>query len=305
MIMHVLFTCPKCGAKTEVAEAFVGQTGPCYCCGKSVTVPASAADDPVAGKPQTSGVALGMIMSVVVVGTLGAIGVLVLALVVARPVVNTFTGSSQLSACENNLSQLALAMQSYHDRYGTYPPAHSDAPDGTPMHSWRVLLLPFLGQKRLYEQYDFSKPWNSPENSAIARKMPTVYSCPADQISTLNSETNYMVVVGGDTLFPGATATNADQVPDGLSSTIMIVEVHASQIGWTDPTDLDVRQMRFNVNGVDGQEIGSLHPGGAVYVTADGKTHFLPDNAPPEYVEALVTRNGDEAVTPAQIEAYQ
>jgi len=302
--MHVLFTCPNCGAKTEVEETFVGQTGPCYCCGKSVTVPASTDGGPVVGETQ-SGVGLGMIMTVVVVGTLGAIGVLLLALVVARPVVNSFTRSSQLSACENNLSQLALAMQNYHEDCGSFPPAHLDGPDGTPMHSWRVLLLPYIGHKRLYQQYDLSQPWNSPQNALLARKMPGIYACPADRISRMNNETNYVVIVGRDTLFPGATSINMDQVPDGISSTILIVEVHGSQIGWTDPRDLDARQMRFTVNVEDGQEIGSLHEGGAAYVTADGKTHFLPGNAPPEYVEALASRGGDEAVTPEQVEAYK
>ncbi len=36
--MPVTFTCPHCGHTTEVADTYVGQTGPCVQCGKMVTV---------------------------------------------------------------------------------------------------------------------------------------------------------------------------------------------------------------------------------------------------------------------------
>ncbi|HZT80971.1 MAG TPA: DUF1559 domain-containing protein, partial [Gemmataceae bacterium] len=45
----------------------------------------------------------------------------------------------------NNLKQLALALHSYHDTYGSFPPAAVYGPDGKPLLSWRVLILPFLG----------------------------------------------------------------------------------------------------------------------------------------------------------------
>ena len=32
-------------------------------------------------------------------------------------------------------------------------------PDGKPWHSWRVLLLPCLGHRDLFDEYDFSQPW--------------------------------------------------------------------------------------------------------------------------------------------------
>ncbi len=37
--MPIPFTCPHCGAKTDVDERYAGQTGPCFQCGKTVTVP--------------------------------------------------------------------------------------------------------------------------------------------------------------------------------------------------------------------------------------------------------------------------
>jgi len=39
-----------------------------------------------------------------------------------------------------------LALFNYHDDYGSYPPAYIADESGRPMHSWRVLILPYLGR---------------------------------------------------------------------------------------------------------------------------------------------------------------
>src|SRR5260370_743998 len=48
------------------------------------------------------------------------------------------------SQCKNNLKQIGLALHNYHDVYGSFPPAYFVDASGKPMHSWRVLILPFL-----------------------------------------------------------------------------------------------------------------------------------------------------------------
>ncbi len=73
------------------------------------------------------------------------------------------------SECANHLRQIALALHDYHQVYGCLPPAHVDGPGGKPMHSWRVLILPFLHYDELYRQYDFAEPWDGPKNSLLAK----------------------------------------------------------------------------------------------------------------------------------------
>ena len=51
--------------------------------------------------------------------------------------------------CRNNMKQIALALHHYHDAFGAFPPAYVPDEDGRPMHSWRVLILPFLEQQAL------------------------------------------------------------------------------------------------------------------------------------------------------------
>ena len=36
--MAIPFTCPRCGRQTNVAEGYVGQSGPCGGCGQTVTI---------------------------------------------------------------------------------------------------------------------------------------------------------------------------------------------------------------------------------------------------------------------------
>jgi len=52
-------------------------------------------------------------------------------------------GSSQLK-------QISIALQSYSAKYNSFPPAYIADADGKPMHSWRVLLLPFLDRNELF-----------------------------------------------------------------------------------------------------------------------------------------------------------
>jgi hypothetical protein len=47
--MAIRFTCPHCGKMTDVAEEYLGRSGPCAGCGKTVTV--TAGTNPFADRP--------------------------------------------------------------------------------------------------------------------------------------------------------------------------------------------------------------------------------------------------------------
>lgn len=70
-------------------------------------------------------------------------------------------------SCLNNLRHIELALHNYHNAHGCFPPAYIVDESGRPMHSWRV-LLPYLEQEALYDQYDFSEPWDGPNNRKLA-----------------------------------------------------------------------------------------------------------------------------------------
>jgi Protein of unknown function (DUF1559) len=68
-----------------------------------------------------------------------------------------------------------LAVANYHETYGCFPPAYLANRDGKPMHSWRVLILPFLAQQELYRAYNFDEPWNGPNNRNLESRIGNIY----------------------------------------------------------------------------------------------------------------------------------
>jgi prepilin-type processing-associated H-X9-DG protein len=202
--------------------------------------------------------------------------------------------------CSSNLKQFGIALYNYHDTFNQFPPAYIADDNGRPMHSWRILLLPFFeeeGLKDLAKQYDFNEPWDGPNNSKLADKMPAVFRCPSDE--SKRNEADYVAVVDPETAWPGTSGLSARQIHDGTSNTIMLVEVANSGINWLEPRDLTLGQaMRgFNVAGIR-PAISSKHSGGANILFADGSVHFLTNEITPELLRALLTANGGEVAEP-------
>lgn len=205
--------------------------------------------------------------------------------------------AARQSVCEGHLNQLAMAFYNYHDVYGSFPPAYVADDSGKPMHSWRVLILPFIDERKLYEQYDFSEPWNGPNNSRL--KMPDnfcdKFHCPSGELSSTSSETEYVVVTGEPTPFPGAKASTMKQFTDGLENTILLVEITNSNIHWMEPRDLEFDSMSFQVNDSHQPSISAPHPLGPVVVFADGITGYRIHNSlRPETLKGLLTIAGGE-----------
>ncbi len=197
--------------------------------------------------------------------------------------------------CANNLKQIGLALHNYHDVYGCFPPAYVADENGRPMHSWRVLILPFLDRIDLYLQYRFDEPWDGASNRKLADVAVAVFNCPKDQ-ATWSPMTSYVAVVGPDAAWPGSVPAKLGDITDGTSNTIPVVEVANSGIHWMEPRDLHVIQMARGINPKSGQGISSVHPGGAQVCLPDGSVWFLRETIRPEDLHALLTIAGGEPV---------
>jgi len=193
---------------------------------------------------------------------------------------------------KNHLKQLALAMHNYHDVYKQFPPAAIRDAKGRPLLSWRVALLPFIEENKLYQQFHLDEPWDSPHNKTLIEKMPAVFHSPKSKAE--KGKTNYLAPVGNGALY----ASNRDgpqikDIKDGLAQTIMVVEVddrHA--VTWTKPDDLsfDPKEPK--------QGIGSMYEDGFVVGFCDGSAHFLSRSIDPKTLAALFTRAGGEVIGP-------
>ena len=300
--MPISFACPHCGKQTNVADQYAGQTGPCSGCGQTITIPGGAGQTPFLAAPSTpspvaKGTGKGVVWVVVAVVCLVLLvpcsGILVALLL---PAVQSGREAARRSQCNNNLKQIAIAFLNYHDVHKTFPPAYIPDKDGRPMHSWRVLILPFMEQQALYQQYNFNEPWDSPQNQVVTRTVIPAYKCPS--APDRPTETNYMVITGPGTLFEGAEACSIAKISDGTSNTILVVEVAGTGANWAEPRDLDASKFSPPFSPPRPDAPGSYHSGGLNVVLGDGSTRFLSNSIDPATAQGLTTRAGDERIQP-------
>ena len=211
------------------------------------------------------------------------------------PVFGKMRSSAGQARDVNRLRQIALAMHTYHDTHKTFPPHASFDAKGKPLLSWRVHLLPYLGQQQLYQQFHLDEPWDSDHNRTLIGKMPALYGDPNSPLSR-EGKTVVVVPVSKETIFPGgARGTPFTDIPDGTSNTILLLEAQASRaVIWTKPEDLNVSAQN--------PLAGLLEPGrpGIPAAFADGSVHMLPVSIPPRSLWAMFTRNGGEVIPQIQ-----
>lgn len=151
-----------------------------------------------------------------------------------------------------NLKRIGLALHAYHERYEQFPPAFVMGPDGKPWHSWRVLLLPFLDEQPLYDQYRFDEPWNGEHNRKLMLQRPTVYASRL-QISSTKNATTYLGVVSRRSMWPRQFSVKITDVSDGTSNTIHLVENMHSDVVWSEPREMTEKDVLSQLR-LKGQE---------------------------------------------------
>jgi hypothetical protein len=206
--------------------------------------------------------------------------------------------AARAAQCACNLCQIKLALLNYHEVYGSFPPAYVADATGKPMHSWRVLILPFLEQSTLYASYRMDEPWDGPNNRLLIPHRPNIFQCPSRRPSL--DLTSYVAIVGPNTAFPGSGTTKLGDIHDGPASTILVAEVSNVDIAWTEPRDLDAETMSWTIDDPKRPSISSPHPSGPAVVFADASYRRLGTYHPPEALKAMTTINGGEHVDPPE-----
>ncbi len=192
-----------------------------------------------------------------------------------------------ITALNWNLRQIALAMNTYAlDKGKGFPPSAIRAPDGKPLLSWRVAILPYMEEEDLYARFHLDEPWDSPHNKKLLPLMPKTYAYPGGSLP--DGLTRFQVYVGPGAAFEGPGGIRPEEFTDGLARTILVVQ-GAEPVPWTKPIDLPF-----------GPEVVLVRPherGGYYHVVmADASVASLPADTPEETLRALITRNGGEPV---------
>ncbi len=225
------------------------------------------------------------------------------------PVVLGAPEAGRRTQCKNNLKQIGLALHNYHDTYERFPSHQSDQPP----HSWRVDLLPFLGQgyrdepplKTLHGTYDFAEKWNTGSNEKIAKTKLRVYQCPSDPFMTGVDGfpfTAYAALVGTETIWQPKESLRIRDITDGTSNTLLVVEACGQRIAWAEPKDVQLSVSELIMN-APGKELGrsegalsSFHTGGIQALMGDGSVHYVSENMDKDVLKALSTASGGDVV---------
>lgn len=176
------------------------------------------------------------------------------------PAVQKVRESAARTQCTNNLKQIGLALQNYHDANNGFPPGYIDANtnpnslasnDVGPGWGWASLVLPFVEQQNVYNQIDFQQTVGT---SLICRQPLSVFQCPSDpnqlpftvaNTTAVVAHADYTGCIGTleTSLYPGNNTGlflrnsryRIANVSDGLSNTIVIGEraSNRSHVTWT------------------------------------------------------------------------
>lgn len=146
---------------------------------------------------------------------------------IAIPAVQSARESARRTQCQNNLRQIALGTELFHDSFKCYPPGRYQSRPGDPDNlrcggdetTWLARILPYLEQSSIEEEWDYGLEYAAHEDRVREFRVP-VYSCPTRRrpgnavangllsagAGTITLPCGCQVPVGGE---GGATATGA------------------------------------------------------------------------------------------------
>jgi prepilin-type N-terminal cleavage/methylation domain-containing protein len=257
------------------------------------------------------------------------IGVLVALLL---PAVQYAREAARRSQCQNNLRNIGVGLQNFHDVNGRLPPGWvADVPLGEPGWGWGAYLLHYLEQKALLDdQIHLEDHVDEASNVEACGTVIPIYLCPSDtgaeQLFTIGSlhtpnlqvgRSNYLGVFGtaevedvpsqGDgCLFHNSRVRFAD-ILDGLSSTLLVGERSSKLVtstwvgvvhGATDPMARVVGACDHVPNDphAHAEDFSSYHATGAHFALADGSVRLISSQIELALYQGLATRAGGEPV---------
>lgn len=218
-----------------------------------------------------------------IVGRLLAVAaVIVAAVILLLPVSRGARGAARRSQCAQNLKSIGRAIDAYSREHGALPPPFSVDAEGHPLHSWRVLILPYLDDGAAAGAIDVEKRWDDPADAAATA---ATYRCPS--LQTPAGTTTYHLVVSPTGLVRPDRSATREEAASAERNTILVIEAPEG------------RAMPWMGAGDDGAEVlmgkdEGCHSGGVMALFADGSVHFLRiGSLPLDVRRSLITPEAD------------
>lgn len=193
---------------------------------------------------------------------------------------------------KNKAREVGLAILNFESTHQGFPSAFTTDDAGKPLLSWRIHILPFLGQNDLYKQFRLNEPWDSDHNKQLISKMPDAFSLTS---GLENGMTCLRANGGPDGTIRKPTRNGSRSnrgigfrnIPDGSSNTIMLINAGSDfAIQWTKPES-------FEPSDADLKTILASEP---IIGIADSSVIQLKSSMPMEKMKEMLTASGGEVV---------
>lgn len=206
------------------------------------------------------------------------------------PPIRQARAAAQRAQQQNNMKQIMLALHNYHDTWGHFPPATVIDKNSGVGRSWRVDILPFLGQEALFAQYKQNEPWDSENNKKVLAQMPEVFRHQAQAADSTN--TAIIAAYGKGLVFEenDTDGTKISEILDGTSNTIAILQAK-TQIPWTKPEEPVI-----DLAGNKLPDLSGFDSHGSHLATVDGAVRYVSKAIDLDVLKKLFTKAGGEVI---------
>lgn len=204
-----------------------------------------------------------------------------------------YLAAKLLERRQTNLDQIAKAIAGFEEANGHLPPASLVGNSNQILRdSWRVSLLPFLGEQELYDQFDLNAAWNSPANLEVAKKIPEVFQVfnELDHLELLTTEVDgisvplsrWHLVLGQNSIYrPDRLQPTLAEINDQKTRTAVVIEGgNATAVPWTAPQYLPIDPWML-------EEFGDPIENGILMIDANFKARMVKRNS--EYLQTLIS----------------
>ena len=159
-----------------------------------------------------------------------------------REATNALVGPIESQSQLEKLRNAALGILNYESANRFFPPpAEKDGVKKSGL-SWRVHILPFVGEYELWQKFSLDEPWDSPANRKLLPEMPAIYSDFSSRLKMTadapKGMTTMLAPYSENTILGSPKKVTFRNITDGSSNTVLLVVVdHALAVPWTAPKD--------------------------------------------------------------------
>jgi len=137
------------------------------------------------------------------------------------PAVQSAREAARRSQCLNNLKQIGLAIHNFHDAKQKLPSGGRPPESSTVRFGVFTLLLPYIEQKTLYDQYDNTVNWSHANNTPVTQTRIKTYECPSSPKHNNVLDHNPDGFSGGSSAWNGLVAVGDYGAALGVSKELM------------------------------------------------------------------------------------